>query len=211
MKLRFLLCDLDNTLYPASSGMEDRMVQGMNDFVCRWFGVGLAEAQKIRRRYRERYGSSLRGLLVEGGLPDAERYLEAIHPQDVGEILAPDPGLARTLTDIRLRRVVLTNAPAEHATRVMRFLGVEDQFERVFDIRFSDYVGKPDHGVFRKVLAELAAEPAEAELVDDGPQHVRSFRLMGGQGVLVDEAGVCDEGPAIRKIAELPAVLTLLG
>ena len=60
--IRAFFIDLDDTVYPASSGVwplaGERMVTYMHEVL----GIPLAEAPKIRERLFHTYGTTLRGL-----------------------------------------------------------------------------------------------------------------------------------------------------
>jgi putative hydrolase of the HAD superfamily len=122
---------------------------------------------------------------------------------------------------------VITNSPLEHAERVLKRLGARQLFERIFDLRFNGYVGKPDPGVYGRALAEVGREAAEVLLVDNHLDYLASFRAMGGQVLLIDERGEAASqaaGPAagrelrellsgvprLRDIKELPSYLASL-
>ena len=57
--------DLDNTLYPAEVRLFDQIERRMTDYVMRTLGVGQAEANRLRRVYWERHGTTLAGLMRE--------------------------------------------------------------------------------------------------------------------------------------------------
>ena len=53
------LFDLDNTLYHASTGLMDAMVQRIQDYVVEYYGVSMEEAEHIRKSYWANYGTTL--------------------------------------------------------------------------------------------------------------------------------------------------------
>ena len=77
---------------------------------------------------------------------------------------------------------IFTNAISEHAERVLAFYGIRDLFERVFDLRFNGYRGKPDPEAYRRVLAAVDRSRPEVLFVDDYPVYLEPFRAMGGPG-----------------------------
>jgi putative hydrolase of the HAD superfamily len=210
-RLRHILLDLDNTVYPASSPLQVEIGRRMTGYVSKIFGVSSEQALAIRQDYLRRYGTTLSGLIRQQGFRDVEDYLKACHPEDVGAFLQRDPALREALSSISLPLSILTNSPAEHADRVLEFLGVRDLFRQVFDIRFNGFEGKPAKSVFQRVLNALSAAPAETLFVDDMPRHLSSFRGMGGKVLLVDEGGSQEHDgiPTIRKLMDLPAYLQL--
>ena len=209
----YLLCDLDETLYPSSCGLMQAVSARMSLFVAQYLGVGEEEAARIRRRLRVVYGTTLTGLMREHGLEVAEQYLAYTHDVPVEGFLSEDPQLAAALAAIQLPKSVITNSPLEHAERVLRRLGIRQLFERIFDLRFNGFTGKPDPGVYARALAEVGRGAAEVLLVDNHLDYLAPFRAMGGMVLLIDEKGDAsgqEEVPRLRDIKELPSYLASL-
>jgi putative hydrolase of the HAD superfamily len=208
--IRYLLFDLDNTLYPASCGIEREIDRRMTAFVSEYLRIPEREAWSLRKVDAIKFGTTLQWLRLEYGFHDMERYFEAVHPADVGSYIRFDPGLIVMLAGIPLPKAVLTNSPMEHARRVLGHLQIGEQFTHVFDIRYNRYRGKPYKEVYRKVLAEIGKNIEEVLFIDDLPHYLTSFRELGGQGLLVDETGTHEDTdlPAIRRISELEAFLS---
>ena len=208
----YLLFDLDETLYPSSCGLMQAVSERMTAFVAEFLKVGEEEAARIRRRLRVVHGTTLTGLMREYGLEVAEQYLAYTHDVPIESFLSEDPRLGAALSSIPLPKSVLTNSPLEHAERVLKRLGVRQQFERVFDLRFNGYTGKPDAAVYSRALGALGRAAPEVLLVDNHLDYLAPFRSMGGSVLLIDESGGAGpqlpEGvPSLRDIKELPAYL----
>jgi len=208
-----LLCDLDETLYPSSCGLMQAVSVRMSAFVAEYLRVGEAEAVRIRRRLRVVHGTTLTGLMREHGLEVAEQYLAYTHDVPVEDFLAEDPRLAAALSSIPLPKSVLTNSPLEHAERVLNRLGIRPLFDRIFDLRFNGFTGKPDSSVYTRALGELGRRAPEVLLVDNHFDYLAPFLAMGGSVLLIDENGtfVARDGlPCLRDIKELPSYLASL-
>lgn len=214
MAVRYVLFDVDNTLYPESSGLLHEINERMTRYVAALLSVSEEQASVTRRTYREQYGTTLSGLVHHHGLADVNAFLEYCHPTQLDTFLTPDPDLQAFLASLPVPASILTNSPMEHARRVLRFLGIEEYFEHVFDIRYNEYRGKPSKELFRRVLSHIGRPAGEVLLVDDGVEHVRAFREMGGVAVLVDErpppVGHDRPLPTIRKVIELRELLEAL-
>jgi len=209
----YLLFDLDETLYPSSCGLMQAVSVRMTAFVAQFLQVGEVEAARIRRRLRVVHGTTLTGLMREHGLEVAEQYLAYTHDVPVERFLSEDLRLRQALSSIPLSKAVLTNSPLEHAERVLNLLGIRALFERIFDLRFNGYTGKPDPAVYTRALGELGRDAAEVLLVDNHLDYLAPFRAMGGSVLLIDEDGSSagQEGvPRLRDIKELPAFLAEL-
>jgi putative hydrolase of the HAD superfamily len=207
--VRLILFDLDNTLYPESSGMDRDITRRMIEFVARYLGMSVEEARAFRHQRAKKYGTTLEWLMEEQGFSDPEPYLAAVHP--VGEEYCIDynPELPRILDALPPRKAVLTNSPAEHARRVLAKLGVADRFEAIYDLRFNGLHGKPHAEAYRRACEASGVGIEETLFVDDLPKYVRGFLEVGGRSVLIDEADrFAGEGlPRIRSLAELPAII----
>jgi len=207
--VRALIFDLDNTLYPASALMEAHTISKMNEYTARLLGTDVAEAAVIRRARMPRYGTTLEWLMAEEGFSDPEDYFNYVHPAGEEDMIAFEPGLGPFLDSLRMPKYVFTNAPMEHADRVLGKLRIEDRFERVFDVRFCGLKGKPSAAAFGKVIEAIGLPADQTLFADDIPRYVKGFIDLGGKGVLVDHFGKHPDAglPAIRTIYELPAYL----
>jgi putative hydrolase of the HAD superfamily len=207
--VRFVLFDLDNTLYPESSGMDRDITRRMIEYVARYLGMTAEEARQYRHERAKKFGTTLEWLKVEHGFSDTEAYFAAVHPEGEEYCIAYDPELPRFLDALTQRKAVLTNSPMEHAGRVLTKLGVADRFEAVYDIRFNGLRGKPHPEAYRRACEASGVGIEETLFVDDMPKYVRGFLELGGRSVLIDEADrFAGEGlPRIRSLAELPAIL----
>jgi haloacid dehalogenase superfamily, subfamily IA, variant 3 with third motif having DD or ED len=209
---RLVLFDLDDTLYPESSGMNRDITQRMVRYVANYLGMEYDQALRFRRERAHKYGTTLEWLRAEHGFTDVEDYFAAVHPDGEEYCIQPNPGLAAMLDGMSVHKAVLTNSPSEHANRVLRKLGLEGRFEAVHDIRFNNLKGKPHAEAYRRSCEALGVKVEETLFVDDFPKYVRGFQDIGGRAVLIDEAGrFAAEGlPSIRSLSELPALASSL-
>lgn len=207
--LRYLLLDLDNTCYSESYGLEREVFRRMAEFAGRYLGLPAEAAMDKRRSRMSLYGTTLEWLMSDYGFKDIEGYFRAIHPEGEEEPLEADPGLARVLDSIPLPKAIFTNAPAEHADRVLKRLGVADRFEAVYDIRFNGLKGKPHAAAARRVCDACGVDIAETAFVDDVPRYARGFSDAGGVGILIDEFDRHHDFGALRihSLAELQALI----
>jgi putative hydrolase of the HAD superfamily len=185
MPIAYLLLDLDKTIYPADSRLVGAIDDLMTGYVAQRMGVAKESAARMRRESFAKHGSTIRWLMEEQGLEDPEAFLRATHPPDVTPYLEPDPAVRRALDSIPLPKSILTNSTSEHVERVLGFYGVRDLFERVFDIRFNRYRGKPAPEAYRSVMTALGIDPSSTLFADDYPAYLYPFREMGGRVLLV--------------------------
>src|SRR5205809_4048724 len=123
MSPSLLLLDVDNTLYPPSRGVVERVDALINRYLVERVGIDAAEVDGIRRRLWSDYGTTLHGLIHRRGIDPAD-YLRFVHAIELGELLAADPALAVMLGRIPLLKVAVTNGSPAHARSALGCLGV---------------------------------------------------------------------------------------
>ncbi len=185
LSYRFLVCDLDDTLYPTSAGIMPAVGRLINRYMIERVGIAPDDAKVLRRLYFNRYGTTMRGLIVNYGI-DPDDYLAFVHAVPLEEYIRPNPALDAMLGSIPLRKVVFTNASREHADRVMGILGVGRHFERIVDVRDFGYYSKPNPEAYQAILDILDARPEECIMVEDAVRNLAPARALGMTVVLVD-------------------------
>ena len=145
-----------------------------------------ADVDGLRRQYWADYGVTLQGLIRHHDV-DAEDYLHYVHDVDVKTRISPDPLLRQRLGEIEAPCYVFTNGSRAHAERVLACLGVEDQFEEIFDIRIADYQPKPFPDPYREVMRYLSCTPSRTVMVEDSIDNLMTAREFGMKTVLVRE------------------------
>jgi putative hydrolase of the HAD superfamily len=186
MPIAAILFDLDNTLYPASSGLMQGVDTRITEYVQQLLGIELAAAMVLRRQYFTDYGTTLRGLQQHHGV-DAEEYLGYVHDVVIEAFIASDAELDHLLGQVAATKLIFTNAPAEYARRVLNVLGIERHFAQVFDIRFFAFQPKPDPAGYQRVLDILGIDGAQALLIEDTAQNLAPARALGMATILVGE------------------------
>jgi putative hydrolase of the HAD superfamily len=169
--------DLDNTLYPASSKLFDQISRRMTGFIADYFDLAPDAALTRQRDFFMRYGTTLRGLMVEHGV-DPEPFLKYVHAIDVG-VVAANPELAARLARLPGRKLVFTNASRVHAERIMARIGIADQFEDIFDIAAADYVPKPDRTSYAMMLRRHDVDPVRACMIEDIAINLEPAKALG--------------------------------
>lgn len=208
--ITYLLFDIDNTLYPQSSGLGPEINRLMTTFVANHLNVSARTADRLRRDAVQAYGSTLNWLRSEGNLADVESFLEAVHPPDLTPWISDDHAAeTRAVLDaIDLPAAILTNGPREHAERVLDRLGVTDRFDALFDLRSNDFVGKPARRVYTRALETLSIRPDTTLFVDDMLQYLLPFRDLGGNVVhLAMETSSEAAVPTITSLRELLPII----
>jgi pyrimidine 5'-nucleotidase len=201
--LRYLLFDLDNTLYPDTSGLWEAIGNRINLYMIEKLGMNPHEVTERRENYLNAFGTTLNALRHYYQV-DASEFLDFVHDLPLGEYIRYDPDLDGMLERLPLRKVIFTNADAAHAGRVLSILGIGHHFERIIDIRALDFVNKPDLRAYEIALSLISADPEECIFVEDSLLNLLPARKMGFLTVLVGN-GAPAEGAdyQIRRITEL--------
>jgi len=169
--------DLDNTLYPAACNLFHQVDQRIGAFVSKLLALPPDQARTVQKGYLAKYGTTLRGLMVEHQVQPAE-YLGFVHDIDVTRV-PPNPALDAVLGRLPGRKIVFTNGTVAHAQRVMDRLGVASRFEAIFDIHAADYVPKPEPAVYDQLLGRYAIDPRRAILFEDIARNLKPAHDLG--------------------------------
>jgi len=178
--------DLDNTLYPPSCKLFDQIAEKMNEYIIAKMGVSREEAIKLRYVYFKKYGTTLRGLMIEHGW-EPEPYLDYVHEIDYNAVeLAPE--LADAITKLPGRKLVFTAGTRAHARNVLKNLGCMDIFEDIFDIGDAQFIPKPSQEPYDLFLKRHGIEPTTSIFFEDIAENLIVPRAMGMKTVLVGQA-----------------------
>lgn len=195
MPLTTLFIDLDDTLYPASSGLWNVLRGRIGQYMVERLGIPAPEADHLRRVYFETYGTALRGLEIHYPL-DREDFLAYVHDVNLRDYIGPDPVLRGALLADPHKKFIFTNADANHAKRVTDVLGVADCFDGIIDTNAIYPFCKPERESLERALAIAGeSDSRHCALIDDLPHNARAaheFGMLGilfGSGVAQDESG----------------------
>jgi len=169
--------DLDNTLYPAASGVFPQIAARMTLFIADRFSLDPVAARRLQKRYFETYGTTMRGLMVEDGV-DPHEFLAYVHDVDLSA-LPPATALDAALAALPGRKLVFTNGSTPHARRVLGHLRIDRHFEGVFDIADASWVPKPAPETFAAFLARDRIDPTRAAMVEDMARNLKPAADLG--------------------------------
>jgi putative hydrolase of the HAD superfamily len=196
--------DLDQTLYPAGTGVFAQVEVRIRAYVMRALGLGPEAAHAEQQRFWRTYGTTLRGLMVEHAMDPAE-YLAYVHDVDLSPIPV-DPRLDGALRALPGTKLVFTNAHLGHADRVLAHLGIAHHFADVFDIAAAGWIPKPERGPYDALVARHGFDPRRAVMFEDVPANLVPAAELGMTTVLVG-AGSSDGRHVHHVTDDLPAWL----
>ena len=232
----FLLIDLDNTIYPASSGLLSAIDRRMSRFMVEKMGFPPGGVDEIRVLYWKTYGTTLKGLRETVGVDEYE-FLRFVHELEVSDHIFRDDKLKSLLHSLPYRKFIYTNADEGHANRVLETLGVAGEFDGIFDVVSLGMCAKPDPESYERVAQKLqmldgktpptcpahSANPGKPSIVffDDCEPYLKPAKDLGWATVHISEdegQGYAAEGGieswidcTIATIHEAPRSLEILG
>lgn len=194
MPIKAILFDLDNTLYPASCGLMHQIDQRIGEFVRTALQLEETEALELRKHYYATYGTTLRGLQTHYDHIEADVYLQFVHDIAIDRFVAPNTELDPLLNALPLRKIIFTNSPAEHAERVLDCMGIAQHFERTYDVRYFNFVAKPNLAAYEHVLEQIGLAGDETIMIEDTLDNLPPAKQLGMLTILVDESGTVQDG-----------------
>jgi len=130
-KFDCLLFDLDDTLYPLSTGLSKAVLKNIQDYMVEKLGIERSKLDDLCNYLYKNYGTTMAGLRAIGYDFDYDEYHSFVHGRLPYENLKPDPVLRNLLLSVPIRKVIFTNADRTHAIKALKLLGLEDCFEGI--------------------------------------------------------------------------------
>ncbi|KAK7262480.1 hypothetical protein RJT34_30054 [Clitoria ternatea] len=127
-----LLFDLDDTLYPLSSGMSRQIAKNIEEYMLQKLGMEAAKVPALCQSLYKTYGTTMAGLRAIGydfAYDDFHSFVHGRLPYNT--LLKPDYVLRGILQSLPIRKIIFTNADSNHAYRALQSLGLEDCFESI--------------------------------------------------------------------------------
>jgi putative hydrolase of the HAD superfamily len=139
MRFTTIFFDLDDTLYPASTGLWNVLKTRMSDYMRERMNIPASDIGRLREKYFREYGTTLRGLQANHKI-DVQDFLAYVHDAPLTDYLHPDPEQQSVLASLRTRNLIFTNADVPHAKRILHVLEIEKYFSDIVDVnRMSPY------------------------------------------------------------------------
>jgi putative hydrolase of the HAD superfamily len=204
----FWVFDLDNTLYPPEARLFDQIEVRMTDWVSEALNVDRDTANRLRKDYWHRYGTTLAGLMSEHGI-DPGPYLTDVHEISLDH-LDPDPDLAARISALPGRKIVYTNGSAPYAERVIAARGLSGRFDAVYGVEHAGFVPKPERAAFEAICSADGTDPSRAAMFEDDARNLAAPHDMGMRTVHV--AAEADGAPHVHHhtddLSEFLSILT---
>lgn len=208
MRFTTLFFDLDDTLYPNTSGLWQAIKARINLYMVERMGIAEKDAPALRESYFKMYGTTLRGLQARHNV-DVDDFLAFVHDLPLADFIQPDPLQRGIIASLPHRKLIFTNADANHARRVLAALNLDDLFETIVDIHAVAPYCKPMPESFA-IAQELADEPdpRKCVMIDDLPRTTRAALDAGMASILYGtEEPTAEASGAFKDWSHLPILL----
>ncbi|ONK62229.1 uncharacterized protein A4U43_C07F1700 [Asparagus officinalis] len=126
-----LLFDLDDTLYPFSSGISAHCTMNIEDYMLEKLQIEKENIPDISNILYKHYGTTMAGLRAIGYKFDYDEYHSFVHGRLPYDKLKPDLVLRHLLLSLPIRKVIFTNGDKIHAAKVLNRMGLEGCFEGI--------------------------------------------------------------------------------
>ena len=208
MNFEAMFFDLDDTLYPSTSGVWEAIGRRMDNYMSELLKFDPEQVHLLRARLFKQYGTTLRGLKVEYNI-DEVAFLEYVHDIPLEQYLRPDKDLLDTLNLYSDRKIIFTNASLEHARRVISILGLDGVFNQIIDISRFFPACKPMPESFQRTF-EIAGiqDPGSCVFIDDSPRNLDAASQFG---IFTIQVGTHTRSAAadatVVSLLDLPSVI----
>jgi pyrimidine 5'-nucleotidase len=184
MRFTTLFFDLDDTLYPSSTGLWMAIKERMILYMRERMGIPENDVPVLREQYFKMYGTTLRGLQARHNV-DAQDYLAFVHDLPLKDYLRPNPTQREIIASLPGRKLIFTNADVPHARRVLAALQLDDLFGGIVDVNAVAPYCKPMPESFA-IAQEIANEPdpRKCVVIDDLPRTTRAALEAGMASIL---------------------------
>ena len=172
--------DLDNTIYDIKVGLFVKISKRITEYIMTTLSFTREEANVVRSNMYKKYGLTLTGLMSEYRI-DPDDYLDYIHNVRHPE-LKYDGQLKLKLHNLSGRKFIYTNASQDHAKNILSVMGIEAEFEKILDIKATQYVPKPDPKSYDIMLESFGISKNKIEnsiFIEDTAKNLRPAKLLG--------------------------------
>ncbi|MGJ8619005.1 MAG: pyrimidine 5'-nucleotidase [Methylophilaceae bacterium] len=184
--MRVWIFDLDDTLHNASAHIFPEMNGAMTKYIKESLDIDDATADQLRKHYWKIYGATLKGLMRHHGT-NPHHFLNETHKfPDLAERVIQTKRLRHTLTRLKGRKVIFTNAPRNYALRVLGLLGISDIFDLVFSVESSGFHAKPTVRGFQTLLRTIKARPNNCIMLEDNLAALMTAKRIGIKTIWVN-------------------------
>ncbi|KAL8129402.1 hypothetical protein V2J09_018557 [Rumex salicifolius] len=198
-KIDCLLFDLDDTLYPLSSGINLACCKNIEEYMLNRLHIVESQVPKMCLDLYKEHGTTMAGLKAIGYDFDDDEFHEIVHGSLPYQNLTPDPVLRNLLLSIPHRKIIFTNSDKGHVERALKRLGLEDCFEGIICFETLNpksnspsILCKPSVEAMEAAVQIADVRPHNTMFFDDSARNIASAKAVGlrtvGRSTMVEGA-----------------------
>ncbi|KAL8549189.1 hypothetical protein ACS0TY_008151 [Phlomoides rotata] len=188
-----LLFDVDDTLYPLSSGISAKCTKNIIEYMINKLGIEEDKVPVMCAQLYKEYGTTMAGLKAIGYDLDYDDYHSFVHGRLPYEWLKPDHTLRNLLHSLPIRKVIFSNANEAHVAKVLQRLGLEDCFDDIVcfetlnpkvendskELPKTPVVCKPHENAFEQAFKIAEINPHKTLFFDDSIRNLQTAKITG--------------------------------
>ena len=125
---------------------------------------------------------------------DAEEFLEFVNNIDYS-LLQKDLDLANEIKKLPGEKIIFTNGTKKHAQKVMKQLGIENNFEKIFDIIDAEFIPKPEIVPYKKMISIFEIDTKNSIFIEDIAKNLLPAHELGMKTAWVESYdSYCKQG-----------------
>lgn len=203
-KYECLFFDMDDTLYPLSTGINLACRKNIEEFMLQYLKIEESEVPRMCLELYREHGTTMAGLKALGYEFDNDEFHADVHGRLPYDTLRPDPVLRNLLLSMPQRKIIFTNADKAHARQVLQRLCLEDCFEGIICFETlnpplepvdttdsitvsskSPILCKPSLESFQAAIQIANVDPKKTIFFDDSARNIASGKAAGLHTVIV--------------------------
>ncbi len=186
-EVKYWIFDIDDTLYPKSSGLDKIIQDSITAHICKYLGVDEEKARELCVEYYHQYGSTICGLMQTTDIKP-RKFVREVHQNLDLSCIRPNPRMNAAMAKIPGRKYVFTNGSYCHGLRICKKLGIEKNIDGFFGAQSTNFIPKPDPRAFKEFFERYRIDPEAAIFFDDSFRNLESIHKMGTKTVWVAES-----------------------
>ena len=179
--IKNILFDCDGVLYQDLKAVFGQVSKRMTNYISKKLNLDIKKAKELQTKYFHKYNTSLNGLMIHHDVQPKD-FLKYVHDIDLA-FMDKDLVLREELINLNLKKFVFTNGSKEHVENIIKHLGIEDQFNGIFDIVDAEFHPKPEAKAFDLMVKKFKIDPKETLYIEDIAKNLSIAKVRGSTTV----------------------------
>ena len=179
--IKNILFDCDGVLYQDLEAVFGQVSKRITNYISKKLNLDIKKAKELQTKYIHKYNTSLNGLMIHHDVQPKD-FLKYVHDIDLA-FMDKDLVLREELINLNLKKFVFTNGSKEHVENIIKHLGIEDQFNGIFDIVDAEFHPKPEAKAFDLMVKKFKIEPKETIYIEDIAKNLSIAKARGSATV----------------------------